>query len=66
MPYSQIVVTFNFIYFSNRKNQIALKIYIHTQKSMENKKKHYWEMLKKSKIYQLNFFVKVNLAWGQF
>ena len=34
--YSYIEVTFNFTYFSRKKYQIALKIFIHTQKSIEN------------------------------
>ena len=44
-----MVVTFNFIYFAKKKNQITLKIYTHTQKSIENKKITIWENVKKIK-----------------
>ena len=47
--YSLIVVTFMFIYFFKKKNQIALNINTHTQKSIENKEKKNLENVTKIK-----------------
>ena len=43
------MVTLNFIYFPKKKSQIALKIYTHTQESIENKKITFLENFKKIK-----------------
>ena len=44
-----MVVIFNFIYFSKKENEIALKIYIYIQKSIKDKKIKILENVKKIK-----------------
>ena len=54
----------NLFIFSRKKIQIALKIYTHCQKSIENKKITFLENTKKLKIYQLK--VADHLKFGRY